>query len=102
MSRFDDEQYLIAELKNCTNDEIRVLVVRMQRMAAARPRYGGLDLATDRRDFRREMAEEGVDRGFYEDCLYIARQDMRLKNALTGDCTCRAGVVECALHAEDE
>lgn len=102
MSRFDDEQYLIAELEHCTNDEIRVLVVRMQRMAAARPQYGGLDLATDRRDFRREMAEEGIDRGFYEDCLYIARQDMRLKNALTGDCTCRAGVVECALHAEDE
>jgi len=90
--RSADEQYILDELPNCTRDEKRVLVVRMKRMAAARPHYGGLELATDVRDFRREMAEEGADRGFYEDCLYIARQDeqaepmdTRLKTALVGE-----------------
>jgi hypothetical protein len=47
----------------------------LSRLARARKKYGPLNLAADPRDFRREAAEENVDRAFYLDCLLIARQD---------------------------
>lgn len=68
-------RWLCAQITSCTFDELRVIAVRVERMAKARPHYGGLDLANDPRDFKREAAEENIDRGFYLDCLLVKRQD---------------------------
>ena len=91
------ERWIACQLPACTHDELRVIGIRMERMAKARPEYGGLVIAADARDWKREAAEENVDRAFYADCLYIAKQDeereriaddelvdTRLRSALTG------------------
>ncbi len=44
-------------------------------MMKARAQYGDLNLSSDTRDWLREAAEENIDRGFYRDCLLVAKQD---------------------------
>jgi hypothetical protein len=68
-------RWIASQLVACSLDELRVIGVRVARLARARSKYGPLNLASDPRDFRREAAEENVDRAFYLDCLLIARQD---------------------------
>jgi len=68
-------RWLSAMLGDCSLDELRVIAVRVERMAKARAKYGPLDLATDKRDFVREAAEESIDRAFYLDAHYIRVQD---------------------------
>jgi hypothetical protein len=47
------------------DDELAVLVVVAERLASGRAPYGPLVLATDRRNFRAEAAEEGMDAALY-------------------------------------
>ena len=49
-------------------DEMRVLVLVAERLAKGRQRYGALDVATDRRDFRHESLEEIADALVYAAC----------------------------------
>ncbi len=69
------ERVIAGQLPACSLSELRVIGVRLDRMARARAKYGPLDLSNDRRDWNREAAEENVDRAFYLDCDLIARQD---------------------------
>lgn len=69
------ERWITSQLRACSLDELRVIGVRLSRLARARAKYGPLNLSADPRNFRREAAEENVDRAFYLDCLLIARQD---------------------------
>lgn len=49
-------------------DELRVLVLVAERLAAGRRRYGALDIAGDRRDFQLEAIEEVADALVYAAC----------------------------------
>lgn len=83
------ERWIASQLPACSHDELRVIAVRVERMSKARAQYGELDLASDTRDFVREMAEENIDRAFYRDCLYVARQDEDRERRTNGPvCDC--------------
>lgn len=49
-------------------DELRVLVLIAERLAAGQRTYGRLDLAADARDWRREALEEAADGLVYVAC----------------------------------
>jgi hypothetical protein len=56
-------------------DELRVLLEVARRLKMGRRVYGKLDLATDRRDFQREAAEELIDAAVYSACLALRTRD---------------------------
>jgi hypothetical protein len=56
-------------------DEQRVLLEVARRLKMGRRVYGKLDLATDRRDFQKELAEEMTDAAVYGACLALQRSD---------------------------
>ena len=58
---------LKGRLHLCSYDELRVLSVILGRLELGRGRYGYLDLKRDRRDFKRERAEEYVDAHIYDE-----------------------------------
>jgi hypothetical protein len=60
---------VVAELGT---DERRVLLALARRLLAGHGTYGRLDVATDRRDWRSEAAEELLD-----GCVYLACETMR-------------------------
>lgn len=60
-------------LELCSLDELRVIGVLLARLELGRQRYGYLDLARDRRDFKRERAEEYVDLAIYDACDELDR-----------------------------
>jgi len=55
-------------------DELRVLVLVAERLAKGRQRYGALDIAGDRRDFRVETLEEVADGLVYAACALMRGQ----------------------------
>ncbi len=59
---------LAKRLLECSYDELRVLGQLLARLELGRSRYGHLDLARDRRDFKREEAEEHLDAAVYRAC----------------------------------
>ena len=63
----------------CCYDELRVLTVLARRLEVGRNRYGYLDLHSDRRDFKRERAEEYVDAAIYDACDLLAEHDRAAK-----------------------
>ncbi len=54
------------------DEELHVLVVLARRLLAGQRAYGRLDLANDRRDFRRERAEELADAMVYDAVAEVA------------------------------
>ena len=48
-----------------------MLVLVAERLAMGRRRYGAFNLATDRRDFRREALEEAADAAVYMACALV-------------------------------
>jgi hypothetical protein len=58
-------EQLVATAAELGADELRVLLLIATRLAAGRRYYGELHLATDRRDFRAEGAEELLDAVVY-------------------------------------
>jgi hypothetical protein len=52
-------------------DELRLLVLVAERLAAGRRRYGSLDIEGDARDFRNEALEEAADGLAYVACALI-------------------------------
>ena len=60
------EAALDATCEQLGDEELRVLVVLARRLLAGQRAYGRLDLANDRRDFRRERAEELADAMVYD------------------------------------
>lgn len=69
------QRWIASQLGACSHDELRIIGVRVERMMKARAQYGDLNLSSDTRDWLREAAEENIDRGFYRDCLLVAKQD---------------------------
>lgn len=68
----------LAELQELASyDELRVLRVIVRRLHAGRQVYGYLDLARDRRDWKRERAEEYVDLAIYDACDELDRAAKR-------------------------
>ncbi len=59
---------LSARLLQCSRDELRVMSQLLARLELGRARYGHLDLARDKRDFKREEAEEHLDAAVYRAC----------------------------------
>lgn len=49
-------------------DERRVLLAVARRLAMGQRQYGALDVAGDRRDWRKEAAEEALDASVYLAC----------------------------------
>lgn len=62
-----DEAELVDIYRACNVDERTVLLTIARRLMVGRRQYGALDLATDRRNFRHEAAEEAFD-----GCVYLA------------------------------
>jgi hypothetical protein len=58
-----------------TYSELATVAVRVHRLAKAKPDYGDLDLANDKRDFEVEAAFEGVDRAWYKDAKLVFDHD---------------------------
>jgi hypothetical protein len=52
-------------LDDLNEDEARVVLTFARRISAGRDAYGPLDLARDRRDFRKEAGEEALDLAAY-------------------------------------
>ncbi len=65
---FDLRCDLGARLARCSYDELRVIDKLLGRLELGRDRYGHLDLSRDRRDFKREEAEEHLDAAVYRAC----------------------------------
>lgn len=59
----------------CALDELRVVDVILGRLELGRERYGELHIARDRRDYKRERAEELVDAEVYDACDLLQRRD---------------------------
>lgn len=70
---------LVAIMERSCFDELRVLAVLARRIEVGRNRYGYLDLHADKRDFRRERAEEYVDAAIYDACDLLAEHDRSAK-----------------------
>jgi hypothetical protein len=64
---------LLAVLSDLGPDERRVLLVLAQRLRAGQKAYGRLDVVNDRRDWRRERAEELADALVYGAIAEVAR-----------------------------
>lgn len=60
-------------LELCSYDELRVVDVILGRLELGRQRYGYLNLSRDRRNFKRERAEEYVDAAIYDACDELDR-----------------------------
>ena len=58
-------------------DELRVVDKLVSRLIAGREQYGELDIASDKRDFQTEAAEELQDATVYMMITMIARDDAR-------------------------
>jgi hypothetical protein len=58
-----------------TYSELATVMVRVHRLAKAKPQYGGLDLATDKRDLELERSLEEVDAIWYRDAKYVYDTD---------------------------
>jgi hypothetical protein len=69
----DLRRELAVELDLASYDELRVIAVFVRRLAYGRNLYGYLDLHRDRRDFKRERAEEYVDLAVYDACIELDR-----------------------------
>ena len=65
---------LAARLELCALDELRVIGVVLARLELGRQRYGYLDLNRDRRDWKREEAEEHIDAAVYRACDELDRE----------------------------
>ena len=74
-----DELRAIAERSSF--DELRVLAVLARRLEVGRNRYGYLDLSSDKRDFKRERAEEYVDAAIYDACDVLEQHDRAAKGS---------------------
>jgi len=76
---------LIAEISEslleCSDDEVRVVAAVLRRLAKGRDAYGPLDLASDGRDWRDELAEELQDAVVYaairETAAHVRRETER-------------------------
>ena len=68
MSAQDLASRLVRATVHLGPDELAVVVMIAERLAAGRRGYGDLHLATDSRDFRRETLEEAVDGLVYAAC----------------------------------
>lgn len=66
---------LEARLELCAYDELRVVSKILGRLELGRQRYGYLDLARDRRNYKREEAEEHLDGAVYRACDELDRED---------------------------
>jgi hypothetical protein len=66
---------LEARLELCSYDELRVVSKILGRLELGRDRYGYLDMARDRRNYRREEAEEHLDGAVYRACDELDRED---------------------------
>jgi hypothetical protein len=64
---------LISLAAELGKDEQRVLVAIAERLSMGAKQYGPLDLATDRRDWRREGFEEAADLAVYAACGMLSR-----------------------------
>lgn len=69
----DDSAIIQALLARCSPDERKVVRVLLERIDRARPHYGPLDVATDRRDWRAEKAAEKADWIVYDAIEEVAR-----------------------------
>jgi hypothetical protein len=58
-----------------TYSELATIAVRVERLGRAIPQYGGLDLATDKRNLEFEAACEGVDLAWYRDAKMVFDHD---------------------------
>lgn len=79
VERRDD---LERRLRLCSFDELRVLGVILSRLELGRERYGYLDLSRDRRDWKRERAEEYVDLAIYDACDVLSFDDERARHSV--------------------
>lgn len=81
--RCDDARRELAELQaQCSYDELRISLVWARRLHAGRQVYGYLDLARDKRDWKRERAEEYIDLAIYDACDQLARAaEQRVEDA---------------------
>lgn len=59
-----DVRYVLASLQHLNADEMRGVARLVAKLRAGKEKHGGLDLATDKRDFRLERRAE------YEDALW--------------------------------
>ena len=66
------EVELFDVVRQLGEDEVRVLTAIARRLAMGRRQYGPLDVQGDRRDWKREAAEELLD-----GCVYLAAETMR-------------------------
>jgi hypothetical protein len=73
----DDRATLVALLDGLNADELRVVLTFARRIEAGRNTYGGLDVKSDPRDFRREASEECFDA-----CAYFIMETMRARGPL--------------------
>ena len=64
---------LDAKLATMSLDELRVVDAIVTKYCTARVAYGPLDLETDKRDFREEARQEGIDLLFYLVCEELRR-----------------------------
>lgn len=69
----DTDAEISALLSRCSPDERRVVRTILRRIDRARPTYGPLDIATDRRDWARERRQEMADWLVYDALDDIAR-----------------------------
>jgi hypothetical protein len=56
---------ILEHLGECSDDELRVMNAVLARLEIGRQRYGRLDLASDVRDWERELGEELLDASIY-------------------------------------
>ncbi len=70
---------LLEVVSELGDDERRVLLVLARRLLAGQGTYGRLDIATDRRDWRKERAEELSDLLVYDAIAEIAAETRRRK-----------------------
>jgi hypothetical protein len=63
---------VVSVCSGLNKDELRVVLRVAERMAKGRAQYGGLDLATDKRDHVRETTEELLDA-----CAYLAMRTLQ-------------------------
>jgi hypothetical protein len=75
---------LEARLELCAYDELRVLAVILGRLELGRNRYGYLDLSKDKRNWKRERAEEAIDW-----IVYDAVEELERKADEAADRICR-------------
>ena len=77
---------LAARLELCSFDELRVIDKLLGRLELGRSRYGYLDLSRDRRDFKREEAEEHLDAAVYRACDELDAEDREIERVDCDHC----------------